>query len=177
MVKSKEFSSICPSIDRYNFHAYSGGGKVIMANALHKGRIEFTEEMLDVLYRCTNCGACEVVCKFFFELEPNEIIHELRVAAVEAGVGCKSGVNPQCAQYCVHHCCQILGVPVSLRQVCELLPPKDKGESILEMGNALERLGLRYSAEKVSFEELLGGSFPIIEHVNIERNDKHNSRR
>ncbi|MHA1483908.1 MAG: (Fe-S)-binding protein [Candidatus Thorarchaeota archaeon] len=87
MVRSKEFSTICPSIDRYNFHAYSGGGKVIMANALHKGRIEFTKEMLDVLYKCTNCGACEVVCKFFFELEPNEIIHELRVAAVEAGVG------------------------------------------------------------------------------------------
>jgi Fe-S oxidoreductase len=86
-IKSQRFSSICPSIQYYNFHAYSGGGRMIMANALHKGRIEFTPEMLDVLYACTNCGACEVACKWVYDLEPNEVIHELRVHAVECGAG------------------------------------------------------------------------------------------
>ncbi len=60
---------------------------MIMASALLKGRIQFTPEMLDVLYRCTNCGGCEVACKWVYDLEPNEVIHELRVHAVESGVG------------------------------------------------------------------------------------------
>ncbi|MCK5238162.1 MAG: (Fe-S)-binding protein [Candidatus Thorarchaeota archaeon] len=86
-IKSKRFSHICPSIEYFNFHAYSGGGRMIMANALQKGRIEFTPEMLDVLYSCTNCGGCEVSCKWVYDLEPNEVIHELRVKAVESGAG------------------------------------------------------------------------------------------
>ncbi|MGY5857828.1 MAG: (Fe-S)-binding protein [Candidatus Thorarchaeota archaeon] len=87
VIQSKRFSSICPSIDYYNFHAYSGGGRMIAANAYSKGRVELTPEMLDVIYRCTNCGGCEVSCKWVYELEPNEAIHEIRVAAVEAGAG------------------------------------------------------------------------------------------
>ncbi|MHA2222220.1 MAG: (Fe-S)-binding protein [Candidatus Thorarchaeota archaeon] len=86
-IKSKRFSHICPSVQYYNFHAYSGGGRMIMANAYQKGRLEWTPEMLDVLYQCTNCGGCEVSCKWVYDLEPNEVIHELRVQAVEAGVG------------------------------------------------------------------------------------------
>jgi Fe-S oxidoreductase len=86
-IKSKQFSHICPSVQYHNFHAYSGGGRMIMANAYQKGRLEFTPEMLDVLYSCTNCGGCEVSCKWVYDLEPNEAIHELRVAAVECGAG------------------------------------------------------------------------------------------
>ncbi|MFW9978179.1 MAG: (Fe-S)-binding protein [Candidatus Thorarchaeota archaeon] len=86
-IKSKRFSHICPSIEYFNFHAYSGGGRMIMANALQKERIEFTPEMLDVLYSCTNCGGCEISCKWVYDLEPNEVIHELRVKAVESGYG------------------------------------------------------------------------------------------
>ncbi|MHA1577339.1 MAG: (Fe-S)-binding protein, partial [Candidatus Thorarchaeota archaeon] len=40
VIQSKRFSSICPSIDYYNFHAYSGGGRMITASAYHKGRLE-----------------------------------------------------------------------------------------------------------------------------------------
>jgi Fe-S oxidoreductase len=87
VIQSKRFSSICPSIDYFNFHAYSGGGRMITASAYHKGRVELTPEMLNVIYACTNCGGCEVSCKWVYDLEPNEAIHELRVAAVEAGVG------------------------------------------------------------------------------------------
>ncbi len=86
-IKSKRFSHICPSVEYFNFHAYSGGGRMIMANALQKGRIEFTPEMLEVLYSCTNCGGCEISCKWVYDLEPNEVIHELRVKAVESGSG------------------------------------------------------------------------------------------
>ncbi len=86
-IKSQRFSHICPSIQYFNFHAYSGGGRMIMANALEKGRIDFSEDLLQVLYSCTNCGGCEVSCKWIYDLEPNEVIHELRVKAVESGFG------------------------------------------------------------------------------------------
>ena len=86
-IKSQRFSHICPSVQYYNFHAYSGGGRMIMANAYHKGRLEWTPEMLDVLYQCTNCGGCDVSCKWVYDFEPNEVIHELRIQAVESGVG------------------------------------------------------------------------------------------
>ena len=86
-IKSQRFSHICPSVQYYNFHAYSGGGRMIMANAYHKGRLEWTPEMLDILYQCTNCGGCEISCKWCYDFEPNEVIHELRVQAVESGAG------------------------------------------------------------------------------------------
>ena len=38
-------------------------------------------------------------------------------------------VEPQCGQYSIHFCCQLLGIPLTLDQVCEILPPKPKGES------------------------------------------------
>ncbi|MFX1475321.1 MAG: 4Fe-4S dicluster domain-containing protein, partial [Promethearchaeota archaeon] len=86
-IKSQQFSQICPSIDRFNFHAYSGGGRIIIANALHQGRLEVTEELRDIVYKCTMCGGCDISCKFFFGLEPLEILEELRAHCVESGVG------------------------------------------------------------------------------------------
>jgi Fe-S oxidoreductase len=82
-VKSQKFSAICPSIERYNFHAYSGGGKMIIGLAMLKNRIEYTPDLLKVIYRCTACGGCDISCKFFFELEPLEVINELRTHCVE----------------------------------------------------------------------------------------------
>jgi len=82
--------------------------------------------------------------------------------AAEAGDGC---IKPQCAQYCVYHCCQILGVPVSMEQVMQLLPPKESGESMLEIAETLKRTGLDCSGEKASFEELAAGTFPVIAHL------------
>ncbi len=86
-IRSKRFSHICPSIEFFNFHAYSGGGRMILANAYLKGRIELGPDALHVLYACTNCGGCEVSCKWVYDLEPNEVIHEFRVKAVECGLG------------------------------------------------------------------------------------------
>jgi hypothetical protein len=82
---------------------------------------------------------------------------------------CPFKETPQCAQYCVFHCCRLLGVPVSLPRVCELLPPKERGESLSEIGLYFENIGLKYSAENVSFDELVAGPFPVIAHVNVQR--------
>jgi len=86
-IKSHAFASICPSIERYNFHAYSGGGKMIVAHALLNNRLEYTDELLNVIYRCSACGGCSVSCGYMFDLEPQEVIIELRNKLVEDGFG------------------------------------------------------------------------------------------
>ncbi|MFX1275591.1 MAG: (Fe-S)-binding protein [Promethearchaeota archaeon] len=86
-IKSQKYATICPAIDMYNFHPYSGGGKIILALSLQMGRIKPTEELRDLVYKCTVCGGCAVSCKFLNNLEPLEIINQLRENLVKAGCG------------------------------------------------------------------------------------------
>lgn len=85
-VKSIRYSQVCPAISRYNFHSYSGGGKMIIGLSKLKGRVEYSEEMLNVIYRCSLCGACDISCKYSRDLEPLEILHTLRATCVRDGV-------------------------------------------------------------------------------------------
>jgi len=86
-MKSWEFAAGCPSIQYGNFHAYSGGGKVITALGLLEGRIECTDEMLKTVFACSMCGACDVSCKTVMGgmVEPMDILRELRIKLVEDG--------------------------------------------------------------------------------------------
>jgi Fe-S oxidoreductase len=84
-VKSWRFAQVCPSVGRYNFHAYSGGGKLIAGLSMLTGRISYTDEFLDILYRCLMCGACDVSCKSNRDMEPFAVTQELRIKAVEDG--------------------------------------------------------------------------------------------
>lgn len=86
-IKSQKYATACPAIDMYNFHPYSGGGKIILALALEMGRIKPSEELRDIVYKCPECGSCAVSCKFLNNLEPLEIMMKLREKLVEAGVG------------------------------------------------------------------------------------------
>ncbi len=86
-IKSQKYATTCPAIDMYNFHPYSGGGKIILALLLEMGRINPSDELRDIVYKCTECGACAVSCKFLNTLEPLEIIMKLREKLVDAGCG------------------------------------------------------------------------------------------
>ncbi len=86
-IKSQKYASGCPAIDIYNFHPYSGGGKIILALAYEMGRLKPTEELRDIVYKCTECGNCAVACKYMNTLEPLEIIMKLREKLVSVGCG------------------------------------------------------------------------------------------
>lgn len=86
-IKSQKYASGCPAIDIYNFHPYSGGGKIILALAYEMGRIKPTKELRDIIYKCTECGSCDVTCKYMNTLEPLEIIMKLREKLVKVGCG------------------------------------------------------------------------------------------
>ncbi len=84
-IKSWRYAQVCPSIGRYNFHAYSAGGRMIIGLSLLDDRIGYTDNFLDILYRCQMCGACDVSCKCSKDLEPFAVTQELRIKAVEDG--------------------------------------------------------------------------------------------
>jgi len=86
-IKSQKYASACPAIDIYNYHPYSGGGKIILALAYEMGRIKPTEELRDIVYKCTVCGNCAVACKYMNTLEPLEIMMKLREKLVSEGCG------------------------------------------------------------------------------------------
>jgi len=71
----------------FNFHAYSGGGRIIIALALEMGRLKPSQELIEIVYKCTECGGCAVACKFLNTLEPLEIIVKLREKLVSLGYG------------------------------------------------------------------------------------------
>ncbi len=88
MPKSKDFSSVCPSIDFGDFHAYSGGGKVITSYGYNKGVIDVSPKMVESVYACTMCGACDTMCKSHMgdNVEPFDTILEFRARLAEDGI-------------------------------------------------------------------------------------------
>jgi len=68
-----------------NFHAYSAGGRMIAALALLDGRIDYTDKLVEIVYQCQMGGACDVSCKVNRDMDPLEVMLELRAKCVEEG--------------------------------------------------------------------------------------------
>ena len=83
-LKSWRFAKMCPSVDRFNFHIYSGGGKMIAANSVLEGRSELNDAVADIVYNCQLCGACQVACQAYRdEIDLADVLLELRAKCVE----------------------------------------------------------------------------------------------
>jgi len=84
-VQGYDHTYVCPSIARYDFHAYSGGGRMGIGVAMLDKTIDYSDKLLDVVYNCQMCGACDVSCKYAMEFEVLEPINEFRIKCVEDG--------------------------------------------------------------------------------------------
>jgi Fe-S oxidoreductase len=82
-VRGWRYAYACPSIARYNFHAYSGGGRIATVQAFLDGRFEYSKSLLDIVYNCQMCGACDVSCKYAMDMEVLEPIGEFRMGCVD----------------------------------------------------------------------------------------------
>jgi Fe-S oxidoreductase len=85
MMTDTRFINVCPSIARFNFHGFSAGGRVVAGLSLLRDRIEYTDGFLDMIYKCQMDGACDVSCKIDRDLEPLQVMQELRIKCVEDG--------------------------------------------------------------------------------------------
>ena len=84
-VKGEQYANVCPSIARYNFHAYSAGGRLNIGSSMLKNGFNYTDRLLDVVYNCQMCGACGVSCNYAMDMEVLEPIHEFRIKTIEDG--------------------------------------------------------------------------------------------
>jgi Fe-S oxidoreductase len=77
--------NVCPSIARYDFHTYCGGGRMVMGTALLEKRLDYTDKLVEVVYNCQMCGACDTSCKYSMDMELTEPMNEIRISCVESG--------------------------------------------------------------------------------------------
>ncbi len=84
-VKGFKHANVCPSISRYNFHFYSGGGRLNLGAAGLRDGFNYTPRYLDSIYNCHLCGGCDVSCKYGMDMEVLRPIQELRIKAVQDG--------------------------------------------------------------------------------------------
>ena len=71
----------------YTFDGYSAQGRLDIARGLIDK--ELGEGDLDalsqVIYTCTLCGSCDVMCKYYNDIDPLLVFEELRVWCVDRG--------------------------------------------------------------------------------------------
>jgi Fe-S oxidoreductase len=86
-IMGSDNSYVCPSIAKYNFHAYSGGGRVNIISAALKSKegTNYTDKLVDVIYNCQMCGGCDISCKYGMDMEVLEPIYEFRKQAIADG--------------------------------------------------------------------------------------------
>ena len=80
-----QFANVCPSISKYNFHSYSGGGRLNIGADMLKNGMTYTDKLLDIVYNCQMCGACGASCNYAMDMEVNEPISEFRIQCVKDG--------------------------------------------------------------------------------------------
>lgn len=86
-VTSLRFSRQCPIDSRYAFNLFSPHGLLHSALAELDGSLEFTPKLMEALYQCTLCGACDSRCKRNLDIEVLQVIENLRIRCVEQGKG------------------------------------------------------------------------------------------
>lgn len=85
-IRDARFTSACPPVDYYHFHAYSGGGMQVMALSLLDGRIAADHDLAQIVAACTTCGMCDVACKFIMAAERHDVIMALKEHLTESNL-------------------------------------------------------------------------------------------
>lgn len=108
-MRAWEYAEICPIHLRYRYDAYSGQGLVNIAQELLEGRLGYGDGLVEHIYTCTTCGACDVNCKSIRDMEVLDTILALRAKCVEDGQGPLSGHKEHARHVAEHH--NIYGEP------------------------------------------------------------------
>jgi Fe-S oxidoreductase len=82
-----KFSRICPSVTNNNFEAYAAHGRLHLARCLLEGKIDYSPTLLEIIYKCNLCGACDIRCKRNLDLEILSTLEGLREKCVRDGQG------------------------------------------------------------------------------------------
>ena len=79
---------ICPSGEEFGFEGYlASKGKIAFARGILDGSLEWTDELLEAIYKCTVCAGCQTQCQLDHKPFIPEIFESMRRKAVQDGVG------------------------------------------------------------------------------------------
>jgi hypothetical protein len=76
--------------------------------------------------------------------------------------------EPQCGHWAILRCCELLGVPIEMQTIINLLPPKETGATMLELREVFRRIGLKAIGKRETSEGLIRGTFPSIAHLDVD---------
>jgi len=62
-----EYTQLCPINSMGNFFAYSAGGLMQIARSMYEGKLEVSESLKDIIFKCTTCGICECNCGVIYD--------------------------------------------------------------------------------------------------------------
>ena len=85
-MRGYDYAEICPIHQRFGFDAYSGQGLLNIAEELLDGKLEYESGLVELIYSCTTCGACDINCKSIRDMEVLETILALRAQIGRAHV-------------------------------------------------------------------------------------------
>ncbi|MEW6264082.1 MAG: (Fe-S)-binding protein [Thermodesulfobacteriota bacterium] len=77
---------ICPSGLKFGFDSHYALGRVEIARHVLEGSLALNAEVLDRVYTCTACGACDSLCLPAVGVGPLKIIEALKIEGVESGL-------------------------------------------------------------------------------------------
>jgi Fe-S oxidoreductase len=84
-IKTERYSYVCPSIARYNFNTYAAFGRLAFLKYLADNSLKYSDKVLEVIYNCQMCGACDISCKYAMDMDVLAPINETRIKCVEDG--------------------------------------------------------------------------------------------
>jgi len=87
--------------------------------------------------------------------------------------GSSAGINgkafdpaaPQCGHWAILRSCELLGVPIQMKTILKLLPPDERGASMLQLRNVFRQIGLEAIGRRETLEGLIRGPLPFIAHL------------
>ena len=59
---------VCPTYEAYPFEHYAAGGRIAIARAWLEGLVQKPEEIVEAIYSCLGCGACQEICPAYTEV-------------------------------------------------------------------------------------------------------------
>jgi len=80
-ITDTEFMAMCPSGLRFKYEAYYASGRQEIARGLLEGTLEYNDSLRHVLFTCTECGGCQVICSEQGNKNPLKTIVALRERA------------------------------------------------------------------------------------------------
>lgn len=104
-----DFAEVCPIHMRFGFDAYSGQGLLNIAQEIVEGTLAITDDLVEAVYSCTTCGACDTNCKSVRDMEVLETILALRRHIVESAAGPLAAHRPVADSIAATH--NIHGLP------------------------------------------------------------------